>query len=477
MMHADAKHPNCAYMWLEHSLNPKLQGDLAAWFGSVPAVPAACKGNALLGDEGCERQRPRQLRAHPLLADAGRSAPRRTSACPTTSGCPTTSRSSADASTGIHRGGRPPRPRRPARGDLAVLDRLAAPRNRGPPAAGRRDDTLRPSVPGRRATSAVRAVDEVDLDDRRRRVLLMLGPSGSGKTTCLRLIAGFEQPTAGHIEIFGETCRGRAALPAQRQHRVPGLRAVPAHERPRQRRLRADGQGRRPRPSAARGREMLALVQAPGYGERRPSQLSGGQRQRVALARALVNQPQVLLLDEPLGALDLKLREQMQVELKACSALGITFIFVTHDQGEALSMSDRSPSSTRAASSRSARRATSTSGRARASSPISSAPPTCSSGLRRAPRLPRPVERCCGRRRSPSGGRRPRGDGVAAEGTVETAQYQGARRAVDVGGGGGWRCDRALRASSACPRGRRDGARCLAAQAHAPDGRMRDRAR
>ena len=136
--------------------------------------------------------------------------------------------------------------------------------------------------------------------------------------------------------------RRRAALSAQRQHGVPGLRAVPASERARQCRLRPDGQGRRQGRAAQGGRRGARLVKLPGYGARRPGQLSGGQRQRVALARALVNKPKVLLLDEPLGALDLKLREQMQEELKTLQkSLGITFVFVTHDQGEALSMADR----------------------------------------------------------------------------------------------------------------------------------------
>jgi putative spermidine/putrescine transport system ATP-binding protein len=189
----------------------------------------------------------------------------------------------------------------------------------------------------------VRAVDAVDLDIAPGEFFAMLGPSGSGKTTCLRLIAGFEQPTAGSISIFGERAEGVAALSPQRQHRVSGLCAVPASERARQRRLRADGQGRRQGSSGTRRRKRrCGLVRLPGYGARRPGQLSGGQRQRVALARALVNQPKVLLLDEPLGALDLKLRENMQEELKSLQkALGITFVFVTHDQGEALSMADR----------------------------------------------------------------------------------------------------------------------------------------
>ena len=170
----------------------------------------------------------------------------------------------------------------------------------------------------------------------------MLGPSGSGKTTCLRLIAGFEQPTAGHIEIFGETAEG---VPPYRRNvntvfqdyaLFPHMNVLDnvAYG------LMIRGVGKAERDRAAD--EALALVKLPGYGARRPNQLSGGQRQRVALARALINKPKVLLLDEPLGALDLKLRENMQEELKALQkTLGITFIFVTHDQGEALSMADR----------------------------------------------------------------------------------------------------------------------------------------
>jgi putative spermidine/putrescine transport system ATP-binding protein len=189
---------------------------------------------------------------------------------------------------------------------------------------------------------AVRAVDAVDLDIRPGEFFAMLGPSGSGKTTCLRLIAGFEQPTAGSIEIFGERAEG---VPPYRRNvntvfqdyaLFPHLNVLDnvAYG------LMVRGIGKAERASAAE--EALRLVQLPGYGGRRPGQLSGGQRQRVALARALVNKPKVLLLDEPLGALDLKLRENMQEELKSLQkALGITFVFVTHDQGEALSMADR----------------------------------------------------------------------------------------------------------------------------------------
>lgn len=189
---------------------------------------------------------------------------------------------------------------------------------------------------------AVRAVDAVDLAVTEGEFFAMLGPSGSGKTTCLRLMAGFEQPTGGHIEIFGETAEGvppyrRSVNTVFQDYALfPHLSILDnvAYG------LMVKGVGREERRQAAE--DALAMVKLSGYGVRRPGQLSGGQRQRVALARALVNKPKVLLLDEPLGALDLKLREQMQEELKSLQkSLGITFVFVTHDQGEALSMADR----------------------------------------------------------------------------------------------------------------------------------------
>jgi putative spermidine/putrescine transport system ATP-binding protein len=189
---------------------------------------------------------------------------------------------------------------------------------------------------------SVRAVDSVDLSIGEGEFFAMLGPSGSGKTTCLRLIAGFEQPTSGHIEIFGETAEG---VPPYRRNvntvfqdyaLFPHLSVLDNVSYG----LMVAGVDKAERYKQAEA--ALGLVKLPGYGGRRPGQLSGGQRQRVALARAIVNRPRVLLLDEPLGALDLKLREQMQEELKALQkALGITFVFVTHDQGEALSMADR----------------------------------------------------------------------------------------------------------------------------------------
>jgi putative spermidine/putrescine transport system ATP-binding protein len=186
------------------------------------------------------------------------------------------------------------------------------------------------------------AVDGVDLDIREGEFFSMLGPSGSGKTTCLRMIAGFEQPSEGRILLSG-TDVSRLA-PYERDVNTVfqdyalfphmtvlenveyGLKVKKVDRA--ERRQRAD--------------DALAMVQLSLYGKRRPGELSGGQRQRVALARALVNRPHVLLLDEPLGALDLKLRQAMQIELKEIQQqVGLTFIYVTHDQEEALTMSDR----------------------------------------------------------------------------------------------------------------------------------------
>ena len=187
----------------------------------------------------------------------------------------------------------------------------------------------------------VRAVDRVDLAIREGAFFAMLGPSGSGKTTCLRLISGFDRPTSGHIRIFGASVE---AVPPNRRNVNTVFQdyALFPHLDVRDNVAYGPmvrGVGRAARHAAAE--RMLALVQLAGFGDRKPAQLSGGQRQRVALARALINEPRVLLLDEPLGALDLKLREAMQDELKALQArLGITFVFVTHDQGEALSMAD-----------------------------------------------------------------------------------------------------------------------------------------
>jgi len=188
----------------------------------------------------------------------------------------------------------------------------------------------------------VRAVDGVDLDIYQGEFLTLLGPSGSGKTTVLRMIAGFETPDAGTIHLNGSEI---THLPAyerdvntvfQDYALFPHMDVITNIEYG----LRVKGMNK----SDRRDQAMNALqqVRLDGYEKRKPNQLSGGQRQRVALARALVNRPAVLLLDEPLGALDLKLREQMQIELKELQRqVGITFIFVTHDQEEALTMSDR----------------------------------------------------------------------------------------------------------------------------------------
>jgi spermidine/putrescine transport system ATP-binding protein len=193
-----------------------------------------------------------------------------------------------------------------------------------------------------RRGQVVRAVDDVSLAVHEGEFFALLGPSGCGKTTTLRSIAGFEDPTSGDVLLRGRHVRGvppfhrpvntvfqdYALFPHMtvRQNVMFGLRMA---------RVAADEARRR-------ADEALALVRLPGVGERRPGQLSGGQRQRVALARALVNRPAVLLLDEPLGALDLKLRKAMQYELKQLQQqVGITFVYVTHDQEEALAMADR----------------------------------------------------------------------------------------------------------------------------------------
>lgn len=193
-----------------------------------------------------------------------------------------------------------------------------------------------------RQFGTVRAVDDLHLEIAEGEFFAMLGPSGSGKTTSLRLVAGFERPNAGRVRIFGEDVNG--APPYRRPvNTVFQDYALFPHLNVRNNvafGLRVAGVPKAERYRAAEA--ALEMVKLPGYADRRPSELSGGQRQRVALARALVNKPKVLLLDEPLGALDLKLREQMQEELKLLQRqLRITFVFVTHDQGEALSMADR----------------------------------------------------------------------------------------------------------------------------------------
>ena len=194
----------------------------------------------------------------------------------------------------------------------------------------------------RRAYGEVVAVAGIDLEILRGEFFTMLGPSGSGKTTTLRLIAGFERPDAGHVELGGVDVTNRA--PYQRDVNTVfqdyalfphmtvaenveyGLRVSKVRKAERSKRVE----------------EALRTVRLPDVGGRKPVQLSGGQRQRIALARAIVNRPRVLLLDEPLGALDLKLRQEMQLELKRIQQdVGITFVYVTHDQEEALTMSDR----------------------------------------------------------------------------------------------------------------------------------------
>ena len=194
----------------------------------------------------------------------------------------------------------------------------------------------------RKNYGGVVALDGVDLEIRQGEFFTLLGPSGSGKTTLLRLIAGFERPDGGTIELSG---REISAVPPyardvntvfQDYALFPHMSVIQNIEYGlRVRRVARDDR----RDRAARALDMVRLT---GLGERKPAQLSGGQRQRVALARAIVNGPQVLLLDEPLGALDLKLRQEMQLELQHVQReVGITFVYVTHDQEEALAMSDR----------------------------------------------------------------------------------------------------------------------------------------
>ncbi|MCX5330060.1 ABC transporter ATP-binding protein [Streptomyces sp. NBC_00140] len=194
----------------------------------------------------------------------------------------------------------------------------------------------------RKSFGETTAVAGVDLEIRNGEFFSMLGPSGSGKTTVLRMIAGFEAVTEGRIELAGQEVTGLA--PFERDvHTVFQDYALFPHMTVEQNVAYPLKVRKVPRAERlVRARKALAEVRLEGFGKRRPGQLSGGQRQRVALARALIGRPGVLLLDEPLGALDLKLREQMQVELKALQReVGITFVFVTHDQEEALTMSDR----------------------------------------------------------------------------------------------------------------------------------------
>ena len=194
----------------------------------------------------------------------------------------------------------------------------------------------------RRTYGDVVAIANLDLEISEGEFFTLLGPSGSGKTTTLRVIAGFERPDAGRVELAGVEVTG--IPPSERDvNTVFQDYALFPHMTVQENveyGLRVKGMGRRARRIAAQ--EVLERVRLPNLGGRKPVQLSGGQRQRVALARAIVNSPATLLLDEPLGALDLKLRQEMQVFLKALQRdLGITFVYVTHDQEEALTMSDR----------------------------------------------------------------------------------------------------------------------------------------
>ena len=206
-------------------------------------------------------------------------------------------------------------------------------------------EAVEPAVAVRGVTKRfgdVVAVDDVSVDIGAGEFFSLLGPSGSGKTTILRMIAGFELPTAGHIALDGLDVTSRPPFDRDVNTVFQDYALFPhmTVRRNVEYGLKVKKVGKAERRD--RAAEALASVRLDDYGDRRPDQLSGGQRQRVALARALVNRPKVLLLDEPLGALDLKLREEMQAELKGLQQrLGITFVFVTHDQGEALSMADR----------------------------------------------------------------------------------------------------------------------------------------
>ncbi len=235
--------------------------------------------------------------------------------------------------------GRDPKEENPARvADVAV--RLVQLTKRfGGDATGRR---VARYVDGADPSAGFLAVDHIDLEVNEGEFFSLLGPSGCGKTTTLRMIGGFEQPTDGRIELQGEDVTW---LPAYKRNVNTVFQNYALFPHLTIFENVAFGLRRRKVSNAdvkKRVTDMLDLVELPGFEGRKPGQISGGQAQRVALARALVNKPAVLLLDEPLGALDLKLRKQMQVELKRIQQeVGITFIYVTHDQEEAMTMSDR----------------------------------------------------------------------------------------------------------------------------------------
>jgi energy-coupling factor transporter ATP-binding protein EcfA2 len=346
---------------------------------------AACKGNALLGDQGCATNGEGNFdKIHFWRTPVSK--------------CEAESRHRLRAllslGVGLHR-----RPRRPVAGatpsgpsrpcPCPVPPGTDAPAHRRGQGWPQQSHDIRPESVPMNATPAVRfenvsrrfgevrAVDGVSSPSPPASSS-MLGPSGSGKTTCLRLIAGFEQPTMPATSR--SSARRAEGVPPyrRREHGLPGLRAVPAHERRRQRRLRPDG---------ARRRQGGAARAARGDAGRWSSWPGSRSAARPALRRPAPARragprprqpPKVLLLDEPLGALDLKLREQMQVELKALQReVGITFVFVTHDQGEALSMSDRVAVFNHGRIVQVGTPRTSTSAPPRASSPISSAARTC----------------------------------------------------------------------------------------------------
>src|SRR5882757_10600858 len=231
--------------------------------------------------------------------------------------------------------------RKPAK-ETAVASTQAATSEEEPGAAPGAEDVDVRLVGVSKHYGDVAAVDSLDLEVKRGEFFTLLGPSGSGKTTTLRMIAGFEEPDTGRVELAGKDVTGlppydRSVNTVFQDYALFPHMTVGDNVAYGLRVKGVDKEERRRRASQA-----LSTVRLAGYEGRKPSQLSGGQQQRVALARAIVNEPRVLLLDEPLGALDLKLREQMQVELKGIQGqVGITFIYVTHDQEEALTMSDR----------------------------------------------------------------------------------------------------------------------------------------